>query len=216
MRHVFKDSATAFNGQKKATIKGKGEINAHLTSLLMTYLNESGTPTHFIEQDAAGQIITDHLQMFPLEVVVRNKVAGSLAKRLQVKEGDPILPPLVEWFLKDDPKNDPQVSLGILEGIFGYSKKDLTEIEALALEVNKKLKSLFLKANLDLVDFKLEMGRNQKGVIVVGDEITPDTCRLWDSKTQEKLDKDRFRFELGDLMEGYREIEKRLKGVLSQ
>lgn len=213
--HYFKDSATAFNAQKKAEFMGKGALNTAIATLLFGHLKQKGIPSHLIEQVDERTIRSVSLKMLPVEVVVRNRVAGSLAKRLGEKEGQPLVPPVVEWYFKDDAKGDPQVSEDVLISLYGIKDADLKEMRKLALEVNAALMELFLKGDLILVDFKLEFGKTEKGEILLGDEISPDTCRLWDVKTGEKWDKDRFRFDLGDLIEGYQVVLQRLKKALS-
>lgn len=208
---VFKDSCSAFNGVKKEEIAGKAEFNARFSAWAFELLLEAGLPSHFIRYEKPNRLITTELKMIPAEVVVRNTVAGSLAKRLSLEEGLELNPPIVEWFYKDDSKNDPQVSVDILVSIYKLEPAWIEEMRSLALGVNSILKERFSKAGLWLVDFKLEFGRDPKGQIVLGDEISPDTCRLWDQETREKLDKDRFRFDLGDLMQGYETIWKKIQ-----
>lgn len=207
----FKNSATAFNGQKKEEIKGKAEVNAKICSIIFDYLNAQGVPTHFLELVSPTKIRSLHLEMIPVEVVVRNRVAGSLAKRLKEEEGAKLLRPVVEWFYKDDEQGDPQISEDLLIAFYQISPDDVSKMKELALEVNRHLTKLFAARELDLVDFKLEFGKDPSGRIVLGDEISPDSCRIWDAKTSEKLDKDRFRYDLGDLMVGYNNILERLE-----
>lgn len=209
--HEFKNSATAFNGQKKAEFEGKGALNAQISSRLFQFLKSKGIDSHFQKFESPNRLITRKLQMIPVEVVVRNVVAGSLAKRLGLEEGKPLEPPVVEWFLKDDAKGDPQVSEDILISLFQQKRDVLDQLRQGALKVNEHLRSLFESCALELVDFKLEFGRDDQGRLLLADEISPDTCRLWDRKTREKLDKDRFRFDLGDLLQGYQEIWNRLQ-----
>lgn len=212
--HYFKDSATAFNAQKKAEFEGKGELNLEMSTLFFTYLKSQGIESHFIKKIDERSFESLELKMLPVEVVVRNVMAGSLAKRLQEKEGAPINPPIVEFYLKDDAKGDPLVSEDVLVSVYQQKIEELNQIRKMALGVNEKLTDLSKRAGLTLVDFKLEFGKTSEGKIILADEISPDTCRFWDPKTQEKLDKDRFRFDLGDLLTGYREVLKRLKGAL--
>ncbi len=214
IRHEFKNSATAFNGQKKAEFEGKGLLNSKMSAKLFEFLEAEGVLTHFVRWEAPQALITRELKMIPVEVVVRNRVAGSLAKRLGIEEGKSIEPPLVEWFLKDDAKGDPQVSEGILVALYQQKREVLDQLRVISLKINAILRELYHRADLELVDFKLEFGIDSKLRICLGDEISPDTSRLWDVKTNEKLDKDRFRFELGDLMQGYQEIWNRLEKVL--
>jgi phosphoribosylaminoimidazole-succinocarboxamide synthase len=212
--HEFKNSATAFNGQKKADFEGKGEMNSKISAALFKFLESRGIKTHFLRWQAPASLVTQKLKMIPVELVVRNVVAGSLAKRLGLEEGRPIEPPLVEWFLKNDSQGDPQVSEGILVALFDQNPERLNQMKVIALLVNQVLGELFARAQLRLVDFKLEFGVDAHHQIILGDEISPDTCRLWDLESQEKLDKDRFRFDLGDLMIGYREVWRRLQSAL--
>jgi len=216
IRHEFKNSATAFNGQKKAEFEGKGLLNSKMSAKLFSLLEKEGILTHFVRWEEPQSLITRELKMLPIELVVRNKVAGSLAKRLGISEGQSIEPPLVEWFLKDDAKGDPQVSEGILISLYHQKREVLKEMKTLSLKINALLREVYHEADLELVDFKLEFGIDSMMRICLGDEISPDTSRLWDVKTGEKLDKDRFRFELGDLMQGYREIFQRLEKVLEK
>lgn len=209
--HYFKDSATAFNAQKKAEFDGKGRLNTAFTTLVFGHLKSKGIPTHLLETIDERTIRTLALKMLPVEVVVRNRMAGSLARRLGEKEGSELHPPLLEWYLKDDAKGDPQVSEDLLIGYFKQSPEILKEVKKLALQVNEILRPLFEKVGLILADFKLEFGQDLQGKVYLADEFSPDTSRLWDSKTLEKFDKDRFRFDLGDLMTGYREVLRRLE-----
>lgn len=213
--HYFKDSATAFNAQKKAEFSGKGELNLAMSVLIFSHLEKAGVPTHLIRQVDERTFETKALKMIPVEVVVRNFMAGSLARRLGEPEGAAFSRPLVEWYLKNDAKGDPQVSEDLLVDHFKVLADDLVACRALALKVNDQLKNIFDKINLRLVDFKLEFGKDDSGRVVLADEFSPDTCRLWDTATGEKMDKDRFRFDLGDLMTGYREVYSRLKKVLN-
>jgi phosphoribosylaminoimidazole-succinocarboxamide synthase len=213
--HYFKDSATAFNAQKKAEFEGKGRANLRISSLLFTYLKSKAIPTHFLKVVDERTFQTLSLKMLPVEVVVRNRLAGSLAKRLGEKEGAVLNPPVVEFYLKDDAKGDPLVSEDVLVSLYAQKLDELSRLKALSLQVNTCLSEVFRKAEFTLADFKLEFGKTEKGEIVLADEISPDTCRLWDVTTGEKFDKDRFRFDLGDLMEGYRKVVERLQGVLS-
>jgi phosphoribosylaminoimidazole-succinocarboxamide synthase len=212
--HEFKNSATAFNGQKKAEFDGKGELNSKMSAALFNYLRSKGIESHFVRWDSPNILVTRELRMIPAEIVVRNIVAGSLAKRLGLVEGAAIEPPIVEWFLKDDAKGDPQVSEDVLISLFDQKADLLKEMRTTALLVNRHLRELFTTVNLKLVDFKLEFGLDDQNKLTLGDEISPDTCRIWDSQSNEKYDKDRFRFDLGDLMTGYREIWARLVKVL--
>lgn len=211
--HYFKDSATAFNAQKKAEFNGKGELNLALSSFVFEYLKSNAVPNHFIRKVDSRTFESQSLKMIPVEVVVRNRMAGSLAMRLGEKEGEIFEKPLLEWYLKNDAKGDPQVSEDLLLSFYKIPQTDLDSCRKIALKVNELMVALFKKANLILVDFKLEFGTNAKGDVVLADEFSPDTCRLWDSESLEKFDKDRFRFDLGDLMKGYQEVWSRLQKV---
>lgn len=213
--HHFKDSATAFNAQKKAEFAGKGALNVAFSVYFFEQLKAAGIETHFIQKCDERAFESLSLKMIPVEVVVRNIIAGSLAKRLQMEEGQILKSPIVEFFYKDDAKGDPLVSEWILSSIFNISRETCAILASSALRVNQVIKGLAEKANLDLVDFKLEFGRDSQDRILLGDEISPDTCRFWDKNTREKLDKDRFRFDLGDLVEGYQKVWDRLQGVQS-
>ncbi len=212
----FKDDATAFNNQKKGTISGKGVLNNRISEYLMLRLEEIGIPTHFIRTLNMREQLIKAVEIIPIEVVVRNVAAGSFAKRFAVEEGIPLPYALVEYFLKSDSLGDPMVSE---EHIFAFGWADpseLDEIRYLSLRINDYLSGLFLGVGLQLVDFKLEFGRlYEEGhvSIILADEISPDNCRLWDTKTGDKLDKDRFRRDLGKVEEAYQEVARRL-GVL--
>ncbi len=207
----FKDTATAFDATKKAELEGKGILNNTISSLLFQLLEERGIRTHFIERVSEREILVWKAKRFDLEVVVRNITAGSICKRLGFKEGERLKKPLVEFFYKNDQLHDPLICVdhAILLGI--ADKKTLRDIVKIALKVNTVLKKFFKSHDLLLVDFKLEFGSLHDGTLAVIDEISPDTCRLWDAKTGEKLDKDRFRFDLGDLLEGYRKVLERVQ-----
>jgi len=209
----YKDSATALNGQKKAIISGKGELNNAISALIFRFLTQEGLENHFIEQLSSTEHLVQRVQIIPLEVVVRNIAAGSLCKRLGVPEGEKLKRPLLEFYLKSDELGDPLINEDHIAVLDLATSTALQEIRATALKVNKLLTELFLSCNLLLVDFKLEFGmRNNE--LLLADEISPDTCRLWDGDTQRKLDKDVFRQDLGDLTEGYREVLKRLGGIV--
>lgn len=207
----FKDSATAFNGEKKGTIDKKGYYNSQISAIVFRHLAEMGIATHFVETLSDNEIAMKKLRMFPIEVVVRNVVAGSLAKRYAQPEGKVLPRALVEYYLKDDSLNDPMMNADHIQLFDLAQKKELDDIYALALKINAVMKNLFKSINIELVDFKLEFGADKDGNIVLGDEISPDNCRLWDSSTGQKLDKDRFRFNLGNVEEAYEEILNRLK-----
>ncbi len=207
----YKDSLTAFNAQKKSSFSGKGEINARITALIYDRLNKAGIATHFVESRGDKELICRKVNIVPLEVVTRNRLAGSTAKKLGKEEGTPLKEPLVEFYYKDDQLGDPFVSddQALVMGAV-KSRAELDELRREALKVNDVLKPLFQDAGMELIDFKLEFGRDEHGRLLLADEISPDTCRLWDLKTGEKLDKDRFRRDLGRVEESYREVLERL------
>ncbi len=206
----YKDDATAFNGTKKGAIAGKGSINNTMTNLLMAMLEEHGVATHFIEELSDRETLVKKVAIIPLEVIVRNLSAGSFAKRYGVAEGIVFSAPTVEFSYKNDDLGDPLLNTHHALALGLATRKEIDQIEDLALTVNKLLKEFFAKRNVTLVDFKLEFGRTADGKIVLADEISPDTCRFWDSTTGEKLDKDRFRRDLGGVEEAYREMQRRL------
>jgi phosphoribosylaminoimidazole-succinocarboxamide synthase len=208
----YKDSATAFNGEKKAEIKGKGRLNNEITSLLFQQLREKGIESHFIEKISANNQLVKKVKIIPLEVVVRNIAAGSLAKRLGLEEGVPLSKPIVEYYLKDDQLGDPLVTVDHILELRVASFSELDVLKQKSLEVNNVLLDLFKEIGIRLIDFKLEFGKDKEGRIILADEISPDTCRLWDIRTNEKLDKDVFRRDLGSLTETYTKILARLGG----
>ncbi|MET1027654.1 MAG: phosphoribosylaminoimidazolesuccinocarboxamide synthase [Dongiaceae bacterium] len=214
----FKDDASAFNNQKKGIITGKGVLNNRISEYLMVKLGEVGVPTHFVRRLNMREQLVREVEIIPLEVVVRNVAAGSLAKRFGIVEGTPLPRSIVEYYYKSDELGDPMVSEEHITA-FGWAQpQDIDEILALSLRVNDFLTGLFLGVGLRLVDFKLEFGRlyeNEEMRIVLADEISPDNCRLWDVKTNEKLDKDRFRRDLGNVEEAYQEVARRL-GILPE
>jgi phosphoribosylaminoimidazole-succinocarboxamide synthase len=208
----YKDSFTAFNGEKKAEMSGKGRLNNLISSEIFAYLAENGIPLHFIEKIDDLRQLAARVTIFPLEVVVRNITTGSIVKRLGVAEGMKLPRPLIEFYYKDDALGDPLVTEDHAV-IFGWaSEDDLTKIKKITLDVNGLLKKLFEPLGVVLVDFKLEFGRDASSSLLLADEISPDTCRFWDSSTGDRLDKDRFRKDLGDVMGAYEEIWKRLSG----
>ena len=209
----FKDDATAFNNQKKGTITGKGVLNNRISEYLMLRLAEIGVPTHFVRRLNMREQLVKQVQIIPVEVVIRNVVAGSLAKRFGLEEGAPLPRSVVEYYYKKDELGDPMVSEEHITAFGWASTQDLDEIMQLSLRVNDFLTGLFLGIGIRLIDFKLEFGRLYDGDdmhIVLADEISPDNCRLWDLKTNEKLDKDRFRRDLGKVEEAYQEVARRL------
>jgi phosphoribosylaminoimidazole-succinocarboxamide synthase len=214
----FKDDATAFNNQKKGTITGKGVLNNRISEYLMLRLAEIGVPTHFVRRLNMREQLVKQVQIIPVEVVIRNVVAGSLAKRFGLEEGTPLPRSIVEYYYKKDELGDPMVSEEHITAFGWASTQDLDDIMQLSLRVNDFLTGLFLGIGIRLIDFKLEFGRLYEGDdmrIVLADEISPDNCRLWDLKTNEKLDKDRFRRDLGKVEEAYQEVARRL-GILNE
>lgn len=205
----YKDDATAFNGIKKGQIKDKGIVNNICSNHLFRLLESKGIPTHYVEQINERETYVKKVQIVPLEVIVRNIAAGSMSKRLGIAEGTMLKKPVVEFSYKDDALGDPLINDDHALALGAATEDELATIKALALKVNDILKEYFAEIGVTLVDFKLEFGR-YKGGIVLADEISPDTCRFWDSKTGEKLDKDRFRRDLDDVDKGYREIKKRM------
>jgi phosphoribosylaminoimidazole-succinocarboxamide synthase len=207
----FKDSATAFDGTKKGTILEKGRMNNAMSSRLFTLLEEAGVHTHFLGTESPTAMRIRRLDIIKVELVVRNVVAGSLSKRLGWEEGTALKnPPIIETYLKDDALHDPLLCQAHLEELGIISSEELAEIIATARKINKELQKFFAARGLVLVDFKLEFGRDREGNVLLGDEISPDTCRLWDAATQEKLDKDRFRRDLGGVEEAYAEVLRRV------
>lgn len=213
VRVQYKDSATAFNGEKKAEIAGKGRLNNEITSLLFSKLMDSGIDTHFVEKTSDLEQLVKRVTIVPLEVVVRNIVAGSLSKRMGLDEGVVLAKPIVEFYYKRDDLGDPIVNEDHIESLKLATTSELQTIKEIALRVNNVLIELFNECNVRLIDFKLEFGKLSDGSILLADEISPDTCRLWDKDTNTKFDKDVFRRDLGNLTDGYEEILKRLGGL---
>ncbi len=214
----FKDDATAFNNKKRGTIEGKGVINNRVSEYLMMKLGEIGVPTHFIKRLNMREQLVRQVEIIPIEVVVRNVAAGSLTKRFSIPEGTQLPRSIIEFYYKSDELGDPMVSDEHITAFGWASPAELEEIMTLAIRVNDYLSGLFYGIGLRLVDFKLEFGRiidNEEVRIILADEISPDNCRLWDVKTNEKLDKDRFRQDLGKVEEAYQEVAKRL-GILPE
>lgn len=209
----YKDDATAFNGEKKGQILDKGIVNNKLSAMLFKEMEKEGIPTHFVELLDEREMLVKRLKMIPLEAVVRNVAAGSLAKRVGVEEGYSLSQPVVELYYKDDALGDPIVNESHIAAMGWASQSEVDEIKRLGLKVNEVLKRILTKAGIKLIDFKLEFGIVD-GKIVLGDEISPDTCRFWDADTNEKLDKDRFRRDLGKVEEAYLEVYGRIKEVL--
>ena len=207
----YKDDATAFNGLKKGTIAGKGVINNQMSNRLMQLLERRGVPTHFVRELSQRETLVKKVQIVPLEVIIRNISAGSFAKHYGVEEGIVFDEPTIEYSYKNDALGDPLLNARHALALKLVTKEELATIEALSFKVNDLLKEFWAGCGVTLVDFKMEFGRLSDGTIVLADEISPDTCRLWDSETKEKLDKDRFRRDLGGVEEAYAEIMRRLE-----
>lgn len=206
----YKDDATAFNGKKKGQIAGKGVINNKMSNFLMSKMADAGIPTHFVEEISDRETVVKKVTIVPLEVIIRNIAAGSFSKRFGVEEGKTLLNPILEYCLKDDALDDPMINDYQITAIGAATKEDLAVISDLTFKVNDFLKDYFASINIELVDFKIEFGKTPDGQIILADEISPDTCRLWDATTHAKLDKDRFRRDLGDVEEAYIEVAKRM------
>ncbi|WP_232697609.1 phosphoribosylaminoimidazolesuccinocarboxamide synthase [Brevibacillus daliensis] len=210
----YKDDATAFNGEKKGTIVGKGKMNNQISAILFTALQEKGIPNHFIQLLSDSEQLVKKVQIIPLEVVVRNITAGSLAKRLGWEEGVELQKPVIEYYYKDDELGDPLINNDHIELLQVASAEELVTIREIALAVNDFLVAYMKERNVLVVDFKLEFGRTPEGEVLLADEISPDTCRYWDASTKEKLDKDRFRRDLGNVEDAYMEMLRRLGGEI--
>ncbi len=208
----YKDFATAFNGEKKEEVAGKGVLTNGITSLLFLKLHEAGIPSHFIKKISGTEQLVKKVTIIPLEVVTRNIIAGSLSKRLGVEEGQPLKQPIVEFYYKDDALGDPLLTEAHIQELDLATEEEVQLLKQKALEVNTILSSLFAEIGVRLIDFKLEFGKLAEGEILLADEISPDTCRLWDAETEEKLDKDVFRRDLGNLVDGYQTIYSKLGG----
>lgn len=209
----YKDDATAFNGVKKAQIQDKGILNNAITTIIFNYLQEQGIPTHYIETLNDRDQLCRKVKILPLEVIVRNLIAGSMAKRLDIPEGTPAPKPIYELCYKNDALGDPLINEDHALALGAASEADLKTMKDMTLKINEVLKTLFDKLGIILVDFKIEFGRTLDGQIVLADEISPDTCRFWDKATGMKLDKDRFRRDLGNVEDAYQEILKRLRSL---
>ena len=209
----YKDDATAFNGLKKGTIESKGIINNKVTNYLMKMLGEKGIPTHYVEEISDRETIVKRVSIVPLEVIVRNIAAGSLSKRLGLPEGTKLAHTVLEFCYKDDALGDPMVNEYHIYAMNLATPEEVKTISDYALRVNEILAEFLSHAKIELIDFKLEFGRLPDGTIILADEISPDTCRFWDSETGEKLDKDRFRRDLGNVEGAYKEILHRLLGL---
>ena len=208
----YKDDATAFNGLKKGSITGKGAINNRVTNYLMQVLEKEGVPTHFVEELSERDTVVKKVSIVPLEVIIRNISAGSFAKRYGVEEGIVFTEPTIEFSYKNDDLGDPLINDYHAVALGLATWEEIDTIKKMAFRVNDVLKAFFKAVNVDLVDFKLEFGKTVDGALVLADEISPDTCRFWDSTTHEKLDKDRFRRDLGGVEDAYAEMMRRILG----
>ena len=208
----YKDDATAFNGEKKGTITRKGVINNVMSNHMFQLLEQQGVPTHFVEQLSERETLVKKVSIVPLEVIIRNISAGSFAKRFGVEEGIVFDEPTIEFSYKNDELGDPLMNAYHAIALKAATREEIETIKAMAFKVNEVMKQYFDTLNVILVDFKLEFGKTADGKIVLADEISPDTCRLWDKTTKEKLDKDRFRRDMGGVEEAYQEIMKRVMG----
>jgi len=207
----YKDDATAFNGEKKGTIVGKGVINNRMTNHMFKLLEKEGVPTHLVEEISDRETIVKKVEIVPLEVIVRNVAAGSFSKKLGIEEGTPLKRPTLEFSYKNDDLGDPFINDYYALGLGLATEEEIATITKYAFMVNDFMVKYFKELNVDLIDFKIEFGRF-KGEIILADEISPDTCRFWDSTTHEKLDKDRFRRDMGGVEDAYNEIMKRIMG----
>lgn len=208
---AFKDDATAYNAKKRGTIVNKGICNNQISAALFTVLEEAGVPTHFVKHLSDREMLVKRLEIIPLEVTIRNIVAGGMARMLGLEEGIVLKPPVFEWHYKSDPLDDPLINDDHIAALGLATPEELTEIRRQSAKVNEVLRAYFDRREIDLVDFKLEFGRHQ-GHILLGDEISPDTCRFWEHGTHKKLDKDRFRRDLGDVEAAYQEMVRRVVG----
>ncbi len=206
----YKDDATAFNGLKKGTIKGKGVVNNKMSNFLMQKLEKAGIPTHFVEELSERETLVKKVSIIPLEVIVRNVAAGSFSKRFGVAEGTPLKRPTLEFCYKNDELGDPMVNEYHIVACGWATEEDVAEITAYTFKINDFLREFFKGINVELVDFKIEFGKTADGKIILADEISPDTCRFWDAATHEKLDKDRFRRDLGGVEDAYGEMMNRV------
>ena len=214
----FKDDATAFNNQKKATIEGKGILNNRISEHILSNLSQIGIENHFIKRLNMREQLVNHVEIIPIEFIVRNIATGSLTKRLGIEDGTVLKEPLIEYCLKDDELGDPLIAEDHIYAFEWASKKEIEKVKKMILRINDFMIGMFRGVGIKLIDFKLEFGRikiNGKNEVILADEISPDTCRLWDSVTEKKLDKDRFRKDLGDLIPAYTEVAKRL-GILHE
>lgn len=209
----FKDSLTAFNALKKGSFEDKGPVNRDIASLIFAHLRQRGIASHWVRDEGDRGMVARRVEIIPLEVVVRNVLAGSTAKKFGIEEGRTLAGPLVEFYYKNDELQDPFISDDQILMLGFANEEQIRTLKAQALEVNKALKELFGEAGLKLVDFKIEFGRDPQGKILLADEITPDCCRLWDEATGEKMDKDRFRRDLGRVKESYEDVLSRLRKI---
>ena len=210
----YKDDATAFNGEKKGEIAGKGTMNNEISSIFLSFLKEKGVNNHFVKKISTTEQLVQQVVIIPIEVVVRNIAAGSLAKRLGWEEGKKLTKPIVEYYFKNDELSDPFINNDHIDILGLCTEEELAIIRSQALKINDILKDFLLGKDILLVDFKLEFGNTPGGQILLADEISPDTCRFWDAQTKEKLDKDRFRRDLGNVEGAYQEILKRIGGSI--
>lgn len=206
----YKDDATAFNGEKKGTIVGKGVVNNRMTNHVFKLIEKENVPTHFIEELSDRETAVKKVEIVPLEVIVRNVAAGSFSKRMGVKEGQVLRCPILEFSYKDDTLGDPFINDDYALALDLATQEEIDIIKMYTHKINEILKAYFLKADMKLIDFKIEFGKDSQGNIILADEISPDTCRLWDIHTNEKLDKDRFRRDMGNVEDAYNEVFKRL------
>lgn len=207
----FKDDATAFNALKRGQIKNKGAINNAISSWIFQYLEKKGIHTHFIEKLSDREMLVKKVSIIPVEMVIRNRAAGSIVKRLGLAKAAPLSPPLIEYFYKSDGLGDPLIGESHISYFKWATLDELDRMNELTFQVNQILQGVFHEVGLELIDFKLEFGKDKSGDILLADEFTPDGCRLWDRKTQEPMDKDRFRRDLGGVDEAYAEVYKRLE-----
>lgn len=207
----YKDAATAFNGQKIGFFDGKGIINNKMANAMFKLLEKDGIETHFVEELNDRETLVKKVEIVPLEVIIRNVAAGSFCKRYGAKEGTAFEQPTIEFSYKNDDLGDPLINSYHAMAMKLATKEEIENIKEMAFKINESLKKIFIKMDIKLVDFKLEFGRDCEGKIVLADEISPDTCRLWDSETNKKLDKDRFRFDMGEFSDVYFEVWNRLK-----
>ncbi|MBQ9110680.1 MAG: phosphoribosylaminoimidazolesuccinocarboxamide synthase [Oscillospiraceae bacterium] len=208
----YKDDATAFNGEKKGTIVGKGAINNRMTNFMFKMLEKEGVPTHLVEEISDRETIVKKVSIVPLEIIVRNVAAGSFSKKLGIEEGTELLCPTLEFSYKNDDLGDPFINDYYALALGLATQEEIDTISKYAFMVNDFMVKFFKELNIDLIDFKIEFGKTSDGTIILADEISPDTCRFWDSTTHEKLDKDRFRRDMGNVEDAYQEIMKRLMG----